>query len=63
MPTYDYACDNCGQEFEQSQKMTDPPLKVCPLCDKESLRRVITAPHIIFKGTGWTPKYHNTKGS
>lgn len=59
MPTYDYACGNCGQEFEQSQKMSDPPLKVCPLCDEEALKRIIKSPpSIIFKGTGWTPKHY-----
>ncbi|MCD6378912.1 zinc ribbon domain-containing protein, partial [bacterium] len=32
MPTYHYACDKCGNEFEVSQNITDPPKKRCPKC-------------------------------
>jgi len=32
MPTYEYACSQCGRGFEQFQKITDEPLKTCPQC-------------------------------
>ena len=34
MPTYEYACQKCGHEFEQFQSMRDEPLKKCPKCKK-----------------------------
>ncbi len=53
MPNYDYKCADCGYTFEEFQKMTDEPLRVCPKC-KGSLKRLIgsgLAP--IFKGSGF----------
>jgi putative FmdB family regulatory protein len=41
MPTYEYKCDACGHQFEELQKMSDPPVKKCPECG-ESVRRLIT---------------------
>ncbi|HUN22205.1 MAG TPA: zinc ribbon domain-containing protein [Anaerolineales bacterium] len=53
MPTYQYLCNDCGFEFERVQKFSDDPLKVCPNCEKESVRRVIHPAGIVFKGSGW----------
>lgn len=54
MPTYDYVCDACGHEFEQFQSMLDDPLKKCPKCKKQKLRRLIGAgAAIVFKGSGF----------
>lgn len=53
MPTYVYACDACGKQFEQFQSFKEEPLKVCP-CGKEgSVRRVFQPAGIVFKGSGW----------
>ena len=41
MPTYEYACQKCGHEFEQFQSMRDEPLKKCPKCKKQSLKRLV----------------------
>lgn len=41
MPTYNYRCQDCGHEFEIVQRMTDEPLKLCPSCDKEELKKII----------------------
>ncbi len=51
MPTYEYCCENCGQ-FEKFQKITASPLTKCPTCGGE-VRKVFTAPGIIFKGSGF----------
>ncbi|MDI3548251.1 MAG: hypothetical protein PWR10_1903 [Halanaerobiales bacterium] len=51
MPTYLYECENCGR-FERFQKISDKPLEECPDC-KGSVRRIIGAPGIIFKGSGF----------
>ncbi len=53
MPTYEYACDNCGHTFEAEQRIVADPLKVCPACNQESLRRLITQGNFILKGSGW----------
>ena len=53
MPTYDYACDNCGHEFERQQRITEKPLKKCPKCSKDKARRMIGGGGFILKGGGW----------
>lgn len=54
MPTYDYACQRCGHEFEEFQAITAKPLRKCPECGKLGLRRLIgTGAGIIFKGSGF----------
>ncbi len=54
MPTYDYQCDNCSHLFEYFQSMSDEPLRTCPDCGQDSLRRLIGGGMgIIFKGSGF----------
>jgi putative FmdB family regulatory protein len=54
MPTYDYACDSCGHTFEEMQSFSETPLKKCPQCKKNKLRRLIgTGAAILFKGSGF----------
>lgn len=54
MPTYEYVCDNCQHEFEEFQSISAAPLKKCPQCKKQKLRRLIgTGGAIIFKGSGF----------
>lgn len=54
MPTYDYECENCGHTFDAFQAMSDDPLKKCPACGKNSLRRLIGGGlGVIFKGSGF----------
>lgn len=53
MPLYTYECNNCGVVFERLQKFTDKPIKRCPECNKNSVRKVIQPAGIIFKGSGW----------
>ncbi|ULQ59864.1 FmdB family transcriptional regulator [Brucepastera parasyntrophica] len=53
MPTYEYACDSCNNNFEVFQKMSDEPVKVCPKCG-ENVRRVLSGGiGISFKGSGF----------
>lgn len=52
MPTYDYRCTACGARFEAWQKFTDEPIRVCPTCSGPA-QRVIHAPAITFKGSGF----------
>lgn len=54
MPTYEYECESCGHRFDEMQSFKEEPLKVCPSCQKESLRRLFgTGAAILFKGSGF----------
>ena len=53
MPIYPYICNACGHEFDQLQKIGDEPLRQCPQCREETLRKKLTAPSFRLKGTGW----------
>ncbi len=52
MPTYQYACTDCGEQLEAVQKFTDDALTVCPACDGK-LRKVFSAVGVVFKGSGF----------
>jgi putative FmdB family regulatory protein len=52
VPIYDYRCDECGHRFSAVQSFNDSALEKCPNCGKRP-RRLITAPGIVFKGSGW----------
>ncbi|HXL77730.1 MAG TPA: FmdB family zinc ribbon protein [Candidatus Eisenbacteria bacterium] len=52
MPTYGYRCSNCGHEFEIQQKITDQPLKACPMCQGK-LAKILYPVGISFKGSGF----------
>jgi putative FmdB family regulatory protein len=54
MPIYEYKCEN-GHVFDVIQKMTDEPLRECQECGAPAAR-VLSAPAIHFKGSG----FHNT---
>jgi putative FmdB family regulatory protein len=54
MPTYEYACQKCGHEFEAFQSMKDEPLTKCPKCHKKALKRLVGGgAGLIFKGSGF----------
>jgi putative FmdB family regulatory protein len=56
MPTYDYKCDACGYAFEKFQSITAAPLRKCPKCGKNKVKRLLgTGAGVIFKGSGF---YH-----
>ena len=52
MPTYQYACTECGHAFEQVQSFSDDALTVCPVCSGR-LRKVFNAVGVVFKGSGF----------
>ena len=61
MPTYEYACQKCGQTFDAYQSMRDEAYKICPkeLCrqakwGKGKVKRLLgTGAGLIFKGSGF----------
>jgi putative FmdB family regulatory protein len=52
MPLYEYKCQKCASVFEIIQKISDMPLIECPECGGR-LKKVLTAPAIQFKGSGF----------
>jgi putative FmdB family regulatory protein len=52
MPTYQYACTECGHAFEQFQSFSDDALTECPACTGR-LRKVFNAVGVVFKGSGF----------
>jgi putative FmdB family regulatory protein len=62
MPTYGYRCGSCGHEFEIRQKITDEPLKVCPVCQGK-LSKMVYPAGVIFTGSGYyTTDYRSSSG-
>jgi putative FmdB family regulatory protein len=52
VPTYQYACTDCGDKSEVVQRFTDDPLTVCSVCGGK-LRKVFSPVGIVFKGSGF----------
>jgi putative FmdB family regulatory protein len=61
MPTYEYSCEKCGQNFDAFQSMRDEPYRECPkeLCrlpkwGHGKVKRLLgTGAGLIFKGSGF----------
>ncbi len=53
MPIYEYICDNCGEELEMIQKITEDPLKDCPSCNEATLKKKTSMSAFHLKGGGW----------
>jgi putative FmdB family regulatory protein len=53
MPTYEYECTSCGNNFEAFQSMSDEPIKVCPACGQKVRRLINGGTGVIFKGSGF----------
>jgi putative FmdB family regulatory protein len=53
MPIYEYRCGECGHTLDALQKLNDDPLKHCPECESDALKRLISAPAFRLKGGGW----------
>jgi putative FmdB family regulatory protein len=56
MPTYDYVCRHCGHRFEVIHGVHADGPSHCPVCHKGGVRKAISAPSIVFKGSGWAKK-------
>ena len=60
LPLYEYECPECGL-FERVQKFSDPILTACPICG-QPVEKLLSAPAIQFKGTGWYVTDYAGKG-
>jgi putative FmdB family regulatory protein len=53
MPIYEYECQACNHRFEEWQKMSDKPVKVCPKCKARKVEKLISHTSFQLKGGGW----------
>jgi putative FmdB family regulatory protein len=53
MPIYAYKCSACAHQLDALQKVSDPPLTVCPQCGAPALAKQLTAAGFQLKGSGW----------
>ena len=61
MPTYEYQCHKCGHVFEVQQSFADEPISKCVSC-RGKVRKLFSAPAIIFKGKGFHCTDYKSKG-
>ena len=64
MPTYQYRCSQCGEEFEKVQSFSDDSTPKCPGCgtrSKKNVSKVFSAVGISFKGSGFYKNDHGKK--
>ncbi len=52
MPFYEYQCSHCGHLFEAMQKISEAPLRKCPECGKNMLKKLLSAPVFSAEGVG-----------
>ena len=52
MPTYEYRC-SAGHQFEQFQRMSEPPIERCPTCGAPAERLLSAGAGLLFKGSGF----------
>jgi putative FmdB family regulatory protein len=52
MPTYQYICAGCADEFEVVQSFSDDPILECPKCGA-AVRKQFSSVGVVFKGSGF----------
>jgi putative FmdB family regulatory protein len=55
VPIYDYVCGNCGERTEVMHPVHAPGPDSCLVCGGP-LRKALSPPAIVFKGSGWAKK-------
>ena len=53
MPTYEYHCPSCKSTYELRQSFSAETTHTCEECGKGTAKRVLHAPRVHFKGSGW----------
>jgi putative FmdB family regulatory protein len=62
VPLYEYECPKCGSRFEKIEKVNDRHRQKCPKCGAMA-NRLLAAPAIQFKGSGWYVTDYAGKGA
>jgi putative FmdB family regulatory protein len=53
LPTYEYHCESCGKNYDLMQSFSAETQHTCEECGKGVAKRVLHAPRVVFKGSGW----------
>ncbi len=53
MPVYEYICESCHSRLEKLQKVSDPPLLNCDVCQKPALKKLVSLSGFRLSGGGW----------
>jgi len=56
LPTYEYHCPACKKTYELRQSFSAETTHTCEECGKGTAKRVLHAPRVVFKGSGWYVK-------
>ena len=62
MPTYEYRCPQCGNQFDKFQRMSEDPVAECPACGAEAERRLSAGAGLLFKGSGFYITDYRSEG-
>jgi len=62
LPLYEYECVKCGHRFEKIESASASARKKCPRCGGKATR-LLAAPAILFKGSGWYVTDYAAKSS
>lgn len=62
MPLYEYRCPDCGHDFEEIQKVSDPAIRDCPACGGTHVGKKIGLSSFALKGSGWYSDHYGLKG-
>ncbi len=61
MPIYEYACPDCSYRFEEMQKFSDDPIRVCPKCAASNVKKLVSQAAFVLKGGGWYKDHYGLK--
>ena len=53
VPTYEYRCDSCRRRYERRESFSAPSTHACDRCGKGTATRILHAPTVVFKGSGF----------
>jgi putative FmdB family regulatory protein len=62
MPLYEFRCESCGHEVETIMAFSDPLPTVCEACGG-ALKKLLSAPAVQFKGSGFYLTDYGRSGS
>ena len=61
MAFYDYECTDCKHQWEAEHSINAEPLKICPACNKETAKRLISMSSFVLVGGGWGSTGYSNK--
>lgn len=63
MPTYEYKCQskNCCKEWEAIQSIKEESITLCPYCQQNTAKRLISQSTFILQGGGWYAEGYSNK--